>query len=39
LTWFDARQLARWRIGDAQLPAESVIKVHEPSVWSRCRLA
>src|SRR5262245_17389356 len=32
---FDARQLERWRISKARLPAGSVIRFDEPGTWER----
>lgn len=32
---FDARQLARWRIGEASLPPGSVVLFREPTVWDK----
>lgn len=34
---FDWRQLQRWGIDQAQLPAGSEIRFHEPSAWERYR--
>jgi PAS domain S-box-containing protein len=34
---FDARQLARWGISEAELPAGSVVLFREPTVWSQYR--
>jgi signal transduction histidine kinase len=34
---FDVRELRRWNISEAQLPAGSVIRFREPSVWARYR--
>lgn len=30
---FDARQLARWSISERHLPADSIVRFHEPSLW------
>lgn len=34
---FDARQLARWGIGDDRLPTGSVILFREPTLWNQYR--
>jgi len=34
---FDVRELRRWNISEAQLPAGSVIRFREPSAWARYR--
>ena len=34
---FDARQLARWGISERELPAGSVVRFREPSLWSLYR--
>jgi signal transduction histidine kinase len=34
---FDARQLRRWGISEASLPAGSVVRYHEPSIWALYR--
>jgi signal transduction histidine kinase len=35
VTMFDARQLARWRIDTALLPADAVVRFQDPSLWAR----
>jgi len=35
---FDARQLERWRIDEARLPAGSVIRFRQPSLWRDFKL-
>jgi PAS domain S-box-containing protein len=34
---FDARELSRWNIPESRLPAGSVVKFHEPTMWERYR--
>jgi len=34
---YDARQLARWRLDEARLPAGAVIRFREPGLWERYR--
>ena len=34
---FDARQLARWKVADSQLPAGSTIEFRQPSPWREYR--
>jgi PAS domain S-box-containing protein len=34
---FDARQLSRWGISEASLPADSVVLFREPTLWTRYR--
>ena len=34
---FDARQLTRWGISEARLPAGSVVLFREPTLWTRYR--
>src|SRR5881296_3633115 len=34
---FDARQLARWGISEAALPAGSIVRFREPSLWTLYR--
>lgn len=34
---FDARQLERWNISEASLPADSDVRFREPSAWERYR--
>ena len=34
---FDARQLKRWKLDEARLPAGSVVRYREPSAWSLYR--
>jgi signal transduction histidine kinase len=34
---FDWRQLQRWHVGESQLPAGSVVRFREPSLWQRYR--
>ena len=31
---FDARQLARWGISESRLPAGSIVRYREPTIWS-----
>ena len=31
----DARQLARWRLSESNLPPQSVVQFREPTLWER----
>ena len=32
---FDARQLARWRLDERRLPAKSIVRFREPTIWDQ----
>jgi signal transduction histidine kinase len=32
---FDARQIARWRLDERRLPAQSVLRFREPTIWDQ----
>ena len=36
-TMLDARQLARWRLDERRLPANSIVRFREPGIWDRYR--
>ena len=34
---FDARELRRWKLDETRLPAQSIVRFQEPSVWTQYR--